>query len=144
MSFNLQSVVKSVIVDEGRCSHRIDRDDLKFSGDSIIFTLDKGLLIEDIEFEEFSINSVFVKYKCEYRIDVIDAHVVSEGPIEAKTAHYKSIVDLEYLDLDLQSECVERFEDLDFASEKYLKDKLERYVYNEETEQDFSVSILTD
>ena len=143
MSFNLQSTIKSIIINEGRYSHRIDRDDLKFSGDSIIFTLDKGFLIEDIEFEEFSINSVFVRYKCEYRIDVIDAQV-AEGSIEAKTAHYKSIVDLEHSDLDLQSECVERFEDLDFASEKYLKDKLEQYVYREETDQDFSVSILAD
>ena len=67
---------------------------------------------------------------------------VNAGEFEAKTVHYKSIVDLEYEDLDLKSECVEKFVALDFYSERHLKDKLQRYVYNEETDQDFTEQIF--
>lgn len=141
MAFNLSSSVKSLVIDEDGYSHRLDRSDLKISGDTISLTLDKGFLIEDIEFDELSINSVFVRYKCEYRINVIDLEVLADE-IKSKTVHYKSILDLEYEDLDLKPECVERFAALDFFSERHLKDKLHRYVYNEETDQDFTEHIF--
>ena len=141
MNQDLSLIVKTVVINEGGYSHRIDRNDLKISGDTIRFTLDKGFLIENVEFDELSINSVFVRYKCEYRIVVTDA-TVNAGEFEAKTVHYKSIVDLEYEDLDLKSECVEKFVALDFYSERHLKDKLQRYVYNEETDQDFTEQIF--
>ena len=141
MYFDLSSSVKSLVIDDGGYSHKLDRSDLKISGDTISFRLEKGFLIEDIEFDELLINSVFVRYKCEYRINVIDLEV-SADEIEAKTVHYKSILDLEYEDLDLKSECVERFVALDFFSERHLKDKLQRYVYNEETDQDFTEHIF--
>ena len=73
MTEYLYQIVDHLILTEHGRDDIIDSSDLKISGDTISFRINKSELFEDLETgDDFIIDSVFVRYELEYRVVVLE------------------------------------------------------------------------
>lgn len=94
MTESLSQIVDHVILTEHGRDDMIDSSDLKISGDTISFRLNKSEPFEDLEIgDDFVIDSVFVRYELEYRVVVLEIENAQArfAILQSKTSSLKMI-----------------------------------------------------
>lgn len=138
MTESLHQIVDHLILTEHDRDDVIDSLDLKISGDTISFRLNKGEYLEDLEIgDNFVIDSVFVRYELEYRVVVLEIENA-----QARFALYKDILNTELCDLDVNPASVANYERYGFYSDRETKRHIEKIIRSIEFDTDSDIEIV--
>lgn len=138
MTEPLYQVVDHLILTEHGRDDVIDLSDLKISGDTIRFRLNKGELFEDLEVgDDFIIDSVFVRYELEYRVVVLEIE-----NDQARFALYKDVLNIELCDLDVNPSSVANYERYGFYSDRETTRHIDKIVRSIELSTDSEIEIV--
>lgn len=138
MAESLYQIVDHLILTEHDRDDMIDSLDLKISGDTISFRLNKGEYFEDLEIgDNFVIDSVFVRYELEYRVVVLEIENA-----QARFALYKDILNTELCDLDVNPASVANYERYGFYSDRETKRHIEKIIRSIEFGTDSDIEIV--
>lgn len=138
MAESLYQIVDHLILTEHDRDDMIDSLDLKISGDTISFRLNKGEYFEDLEIgDNFVIDSVFVRYELEYRVVVLEIENA-----QARFALYKDILNTELCDLDVNPASVANYERYGFYSDRETKRHIEKIIRSIEFDTDSDIEIV--
>lgn len=134
----ISQIVDHLILTEHGRDDVIELSDLKMSGDTISFRLNKSELLEDLEIgDDFIIDSVFVRYELEYRVVVLDI-----DNSQARFALYKDILNIELYDLDVNPSSVADYERYGFYSERETTQHIEKIIRSIELDTDSEIEIV--
>ena len=135
---SLYQIVDRLILAEHSRDYIIDSSDLKISGDTISFRINKSELFEDLEIgDDFVIDSVFVRYELEYRVVVLEIENA-----QARFALYKDVLNVELYDLDVNPASVANYERYGFYSERETTQHIEKIVRSIELSTDSDIEII--
>lgn len=138
MKESLLQIVDHLILTEHGRDDIIDSSDLKISGDTISFKLNKSEPFEDLEIgDDFVIDSVFVRYELEYRVVVLE---IENG--QARFALYKDVLNIELYDLDVNPASVTNYERYGFYSERETMRHIEKIITSIELNTDSEIEIV--
>lgn len=138
MTESLSQIVDHIILTEHGRDDTIDSSDLKISGDTISFRLNKSEPFEDLEIgDDFVIDSVFVRYELEYRVVVLE---IENG--QARFALYKDVLNIELYDLDVNPTSVADYERYGFYSERETIRHIEKIISSIELDTDSDIEIV--
>lgn len=138
MTESLSQIVDHIILTELGRDDTIDSSDLKISGDTISFRLNKSEPFEDLEIgDDFVIDSVFVRYELEYRVVVLE---IENG--QARFALYKDVLNIELYDLDVNPTSVANYERYGFYSERETIRHIEKIISSIELDTDSDIEIV--
>ena len=138
MAEYLYQIVDHLILTERGRDDIIDSSDLKISGDTISFRINKSEPFEDLEIgDDFIIDSVFVRYELEYRVVVLEI-----DNDQARFALYKDVLNIELYDLDVNPASVADYERYGFYSERETMRHIEKIVTSIELDIDSDIDIV--
>lgn len=138
MTESLSQIVDHLILAEHERDYVIDLSDLKISGETIRFRLNKSESFEDLEIgDDFIIDSVFVRYELEYRVVVLEIE-----NDQARFALYKDVLNIELCDLDVNPSSVANYERYGFYSERETTRHIDKIVRSIELSTDSEIEIV--
>ena len=138
MTESLSQIVDHLILAEHDRDDVINSSDLKISGDTISFRLNKGEYFEDLEIgDNFVIDSVFARYELEYRVVVLEIENA-----QARFALYKDILNTELCDLDVNPASVANYERYGFYSDRETTQRIEKIIRSIELDTDSDIEIV--
>ena len=138
MTEYLYQIVDHLILTEHGRDDIIDSSDLKISGDTISFRINKSEPFEDLEIgDDFIIDSVFVRYELEYRVVVLEI-----DNDQARFALYKDVLHIELYDLDVNPASVANYERYGFHSDRETTRHIEKMIRSIEFDTDSEIEIV--